>query len=458
MGFAGGALVSTIQSTLLQEMINGTPYLSYAYGYPHKMAYRPLQPPLPLRDVWQHENRDALFLYWHIPFCEMRCGFCNLFTTTDRQPDSETQYLNALERQARVVREALGPSCYARMAVGGGTPTFLSPGGLHRLFDLAANLFGAHPQQIPVSVETSPQTSTAEKLRVLRERGVQRISMGVQSFVENEVHAVGRAQKTSAVREALDRLRGAAFPILNLDLMYGLPGQTVESWRQSLQNALHFAPEEIYLYPLYVRPLTGIQRRGAQPPEHTEGDIRLQCYRMARELLLENGYRQVSMRMFQSERVPIGNSGPVYCCQQDGMVGLGCGARSYTSNLHYSSEYAVGASGVRAILDDYNQRPDADFTVADYGFVLDADEQRRRYLVQSLLQVDGLDLASYHFRFGSDACDDWPGLRELEELNLADYDDKRLRLNARGIELSDVIGPWFNSAAVNRRMEEFSLR
>ncbi len=449
--------MSAIQSTLLQDLIAETPYLSYAYGYPHKMAYRPLEPTVSLRDAWQYENREALFLYLHIPFCEMRCGFCNLFTTTNREPEQEQEYLDALERQMRVVSDAMGQSTFARMAVGGGTPTFLSRQGLQRLFDLAQDLFGVQPKNIPVSVETSPQTSTIDKLQVLRERGVDRISIGVQSFVENEVHAVGRAQKTDVVRSALERIRAVEFPILNLDLMYGLPGQSIDSWMQSLQETLRFAPEEIYLYPLYVRPLTGIQRRGALPLQERPTDIRLQCYRIAREFLLEKGYRQVSMRMFQSTRIA-NSSGPVYCCQQDGMVGLGCGARSYTQSLHYSTEYAVGSSGVRAILDDYIGRSDDDFALAHYGFVLNEDEQKRRHVVQSLLQVEGLSLEDYHRRFGSEVPCDWPQLHELEELGLAEIDGTTLRLNARGIELSDVIGPWLNSPAVSHLMNEFLLR
>ncbi len=331
----------------LEQMLHETPYAAYTYSYPHKTAYRMLDPPVRLRDLWAAERRDALFLYLHVPFCEMRCGFCNLFTTANPKVDFEVAYLQTLQRQATRVREALGPAAFARMAIGGGTPTYLDPAGLHLLFDIAERILGANPTRIPVSVETSPGTADVEKLQVLRERGADRISIGVQSFVDAEVAAVGRAQKRQVVEQALDRIREAGFPTLNIDLMYGLPGQTVKSWLASLRTALQFAPEELYLYPLYVRPLTGMGRQGK-----TWDDIRLACYRAGRALLLDAGYTQVSMRMFRASHAPA-QDGPVYCCQEDGMVGLGCGARSYTRGLHYSSEYAVGASGVRAILRDY---------------------------------------------------------------------------------------------------------
>src|SRR5207253_519250 len=161
---------------------------------------------------------DALFLYLHVPFCEMRCGFCNLFTTTHPGEGLEQQYLAALRRQAGRVREALGEMRVARLAIGGGTPTYLGLPQLAALFDLCAEEFGVDARQIPVSVETSPLTATAERLQVLRERGVDRISIGVQSFVAAEAAAAGRAQQTASVAAALERIRAAAFSSLNIDL------------------------------------------------------------------------------------------------------------------------------------------------------------------------------------------------------------------------------------------------
>jgi oxygen-independent coproporphyrinogen-3 oxidase len=428
-------------------------YAGYAYAYPHKTAYRALKPPIALRDVWAAERRDALFLYLHTPFCEMRCGFCNLFTTANPPQGFAQDYLAALRRQAERAREALGQATFARLAVGGGTPTYLDEASLESLFDVAEQTFGVDPQNIPVSVETSPLTAEDGKLRLLRERGVDRISIGVQSFIETEVKAVGRSQKTDVVEQTLDRIRGVGFATLNIDLIYGLLGQTVGSWLESLRCALRFEPEELYLYPLYVRPLTGLGRRG----QKAEDNLRMACYRSGRELLLESGYRQVSMRMFQSSQAPAAD-GPAYCCQNDGMVGLGCGARSYTRGVHYSGEYAVDATGVREILAAYIAKPDGAFDIADYGFALDGAEQRRRFVIQSLLQVGGVDLTAYRARFGSEAMDDLPELARLEDHGLATRDDARLRLTEEGLEMSDVIGPALYSARVRNLMKSYQLR
>jgi oxygen-independent coproporphyrinogen-3 oxidase len=376
----------------------------------------------------------------------MRCGFCNLFTQAQPKAGLAEDYLAALARQAGQVREALGEASFARLAVGGGTPTVLDARGLEALFDVADGLLGPAAGRVPASAETSPATAAADRLAVLRERGVTRVSLGVQSFVEAETAASGRPQRQADVYGALDRLRAAGFPVLNIDLIYGLPGQTVASWLDSVRAALRWRPEELYLYPLYVRPLTGLGRSA-----RAWDDLRLECYREARDLLRAEGYRQDSMRMFRAPGCPA-EGGPVYCCQDDGMVGLGCGARSYTRTVHWSGRYAVRAVGVRALIGDYVARPAGTFAAADFGFRLDANEQRRRYVLQGLLRCDGLSLAAYRRRFGTEALDDLPQLEELEPRGLARLEGSVLALTDAGAERSDAVGPWLYSPAVRALM------
>jgi oxygen-independent coproporphyrinogen III oxidase len=435
----------------LEALLEESPYQGYAYAYPHKTAYRRLPEPVLLRDLWTRERRDALFLYIHVPFCEMRCGFCNLFTQSRPRTELVAGYLATLQREAGHVRQALGEARFARLGIGGGTPTFLDVDGLEKFFHVTEQM-GVELKTIPISVETSPATAERDKLALLRERGVTRISVGIQSFVDAEVAGAARPQNRAEVDRALEDLRAARFHVLNIDLIYGLPGQTVASWLASLREALEYAPEELYLYPLYVRPLTGLGRSG-----RAWDDQRLACYRSGRDLLLSEGYEQLSMRMFRARGVA-DEAGPVYCCQDDGMVGLGCGARSYTHSLHYSREYAVGARGIRAILADYLARPDEALATADYGFRLGPEDQRRRYVLQSLLQKTGFDLDAYRSRFGADACADIPELNELEPLGLAQRTPDRLRLTENGLERSDAIGPWLYSRRVTELMQAYEWR
>ena len=439
--------------TSLQQLLQQSPYQAYVYSYPHKTAYRPINPPVNLAELWSKQNRNALFLYIHIPFCEMRCGFCNLFTTVQHNQDFTDRYIRAVQRQAKRVKAAIGDASFARFAIGGGTPTQLPVQGLEAILDIAEDTMGANLQQIPISIEMSPETVDKEKMELLRSRHITRASIGVQSFIDTEVLAIQRRQKASVVKAALTLMRSANFPTINIDLIYGLPGQTVETWLHSIRSALQFQPEEIYLYPLYVRPLTGM---GISDKEWD--DIRLECYREGRNLLLSEGYAQISMRMFRADRAPDAETGPIYCCQADGMVGLGCGARSYTDTLHYSNDYAVGAKEVREILQAFIHRKDEDFDYANYGFELDLEERKRRYILLSLLSDEGLNVVKYHQQFGTDAKADFPELSELILLDLATWDRETLHLTASGVERSDTIGAWLFSDKVRYLMESYNLK
>lgn len=437
------------------------PYRHYVYAYPHKTAYRALpREGARLRDLWADEPKDALSLYFHIPFCEVRCGFCNLFTRIGAPGGLATAYLDALERQAAAVREALGEGArFANAAFGGGTPTYLEAGELERLCDLAEHGLGADLRAIPLSVEASPATATADRLSVLAERGTTRLSLGVQSFVEAEARAAVRPQRRGDVEAALGRIREAGIPVLNIDLIYGIDGQTERSWTESLDAALAWRPEELYLYPLYVRPLTGLGRHAADAERGEEAwdEQRLRLYRHGRDHLLAHGYEQVSMRMFRRADAPATGGGD-YACQTDGMVGLGCGARSYTSTLHYSFDYAVDMHRIRGIIDAYTERTTREFGHADYGWAMDDEEARRRHLLQSLLQAEGLSVAEYRARFGSAPGEDFA--EELERFSDRGWLDASagpdvLRLSPEGLAHSDAAGPELFSAAVRRRMAAY---
>ena len=433
------------------------PYESYVYAYPHKTAYRPLRPRPALTDVWRGEDRSALSFYAHIPFCEVRCGFCNLFTRVGAPEQLSTRYLDALERQGLQVRAALESSGdvpgFANAAIGGGTPTYLEAAELSRLFDIVEKTMRVELGAIPLSVEGSPSTATPDRLRVLAERGTTRLSLGVQSFDEVEARAAVRPQKAADVERALSAVRESGIPILNIDLIYGIEGQTEQSWLRSLDAALAWNAEEIYLYPLYVRPLTGLARIGREADDAWDTQ-RLKLYRVGRDHLLAQGYEQTSMRMFRRIDAPRIEGGEDYACQTDGMIGLGCGARSYTSTLHYSLDYAVSAHEVRGIIDDYLATEY--FGYAEVGFPLDADEQRRRHFLQSLLQTEGVDVGEYIGRFGTSPHDDFSP--EIAQLRSAGFLADALRLTPEGLAWSDGIGPLIFSDPVRAAMRAYELK
>jgi oxygen-independent coproporphyrinogen III oxidase len=450
------------------ELLRGSPFVGYAYAYPHKTAYRPLASPRSLAELWAGEDLSNLFLYVHVPFCGVRCGFCNLFTQKHPAADLPDRFLDTLARQMDAVAAAVPEARFTRWAIGGGTPTLLDPAQLERVFteierrwpngfDRAGSSTGSSTgfAAAPGSVETSPETCDDARLAVLEARGTARISIGVQSFFADELRALGRPQAVALAEQALDRIRRRRFATLNIDLIYGIAGQTPASFVAAIDRALTWAPEQLYLYPLYQRPLTGLGRHG-----RSWDDQRLACLRAGRDHLRAAGYRQVSLRMFAKldGDGDQGSSGPAYCCQADGMIGLGVGARSYTRALHYADDWAVGSAGIREIVAAWIQRSQAELGQARYGITLDGDEQRRRWLIQSLLQIDGLERQAYRERFASEPDDDFAELAELVAHGLLIDEGPRLVPSERGLEWADAIAPWLYSEPVRAASREFELR
>ena len=421
----------------------------YAYSYPHKHSYRKLDT-LSLPQLWKDEKKDALFLYVHLPFCEMRCGFCNLFTIAHPREHIVDAYLDTLEIEARAVNEHIAPEGFGQLAVGGGTPTFLNYHQLEKLFSIIRKL-GCDPETMPVSFETSPATITREKLALLSAQGVDRISMGIQSFLEQEVKALGRPQQNKEVYEALELLQQFPFQTINVDLIYGVSGQTLSSWLHSVQEVIRYGVQEVFIYPLYIRPLTGITRM-----KQDQEDNRFLFYREAKQLLLSSGYRQVSMRMFQKKDATQKQSVQIYSCQEDGMIGLGAGARSYTRSVHYSSEYAVKRQNIHSIIEKYIAKKD--FNGVDYGIVLNQEEQQRRFVVKSILHNSGLNLNRYFTLFDNDALTEYSLLQTLIDDEFARLQDGLLQLTETGLDYSDVIGPRLYSNSIRKLITEFELQ
>lgn len=441
----------------LQTLLSRGPYQAYAYAYPHKTAYRDLAQPIELAELWKQEDRTSLFGYLHVPFCTYRCGFCNLFALGRPAEDLVDAYVKQLVEQIRVVSEKLGEHRFVRFALGGGTPSYLQPSQLETIFVAVNSHLNVNLQAIPVGIEVSPETATYDRLKVCREAGVDRVSMGVQSFVAAELKSLVRPVQRSEVVRAIDAIRVLQFPTLNLDLIYGISGQTAASLIESVRTALEFAPEEIYLYPLYVRSQTGLGKIQGKIADANidRRDPRADLYKVARDMLLSAGYSQVSMRMFRSPSAP-DYGGPAYSCQNDGMIGMGCGARSYARSVHYSDRYAVARTSVSEIIKKYVQAPVASFEKADYGFSLDRLEQQRRFVIQSLLVRPGLQRADYEARFGTRLDSDMPELHQLIRLDLARWKSDLLELTDEGLANADIIGPWLSSDVVIARMSSYA--
>ncbi|MCS2775087.1 STM4012 family radical SAM protein [Bacteroides fragilis] len=414
-------------------------YVSYMYSYPHKTAYRTLTPPVSLSPYLERlEGREAS-LYFHIPFCAHKCGYCNLFSQQCCDAERISLYLHTMRRQAEQLSVAAQGLKFTSFAVGGGTPLILDEGQLEELFCLA-ELFGVHPSRVFTSVETSPEYTQKSVLRQLRARGVERLSMGVQSFNETELKKLKRRPGLGTVVGALENIVEAGFPQFNLDLIYGIEGQTVESFMRSLNTALTYRPNELFIYPLYVRPGTRIDVRSTD-------DIGYAIYKSARELLVGQGFVQTSMRRFVRRET----TETEFSCGDEVMLSCGAGGRSYLGNLHYATPYAVRQQAIADEIDHYIRT--TDFMTAANGFLLSTEEMQIRFIIKNLMYHRGVDLAEYEKRFGEKP--DRNLFREFTDRGWIEETGRIVRLTEEGMAYSDYIGQAFISPDVRKLMSEY---
>lgn len=421
---------------------------TYIYSYPPKRAYRPFSPPRDLRPFWEDRSGEVN-LYLHIPFCHYRCSFCTLFLTTAHTPEMIGAYVAALEGQIRHFGELAGARTIASVYLGGGTPTVLSGRQFDRLLGAIRTSFPHLSAGAEISVEGTPDSMTPEILSCLRTLGVNRISMGIQTFDPGEMERAGRRYGVQVAVQAIENVSAAGFDNMNLDLIYGLEGQQAESWTATLSRTLSFGPTTITLYPAVFRPLSGIQKLKSRDPgaflnERSRADL----YDLSVEMLAERGYRQESLVRFT--RHPAGG----YQQEESDshgvpLVGFGAGARSYCGALHYATDYAVTRRTTLEIIDGFIAGQRVPGYEARFGFALDRDEEERRFVILNLL-LDQLDPAAFTKRFGADPrhrfADQFAALADAGCIH--DEPDGRVRLTRLGFKLSSIVGNLFYSQRV----------
>jgi putative oxygen-independent coproporphyrinogen III oxidase len=265
-------------------------------------------------------------LYVHVPFCLTRCGYCDFNTYADlghlRSP-----YVDALAAEARVAAPDWAVLEFASIFLGGGTPTTLPPATVVNLIDdmRRSFLIGADAE---VTSEANPDTVDDAYLSALREGGVTRLSMGVQSFDPAVLEALERLHSPDAARRAYAAGRRAGFVDMNLDLIYGADGETLASWRRTLDETIALGPEHVSAYALTIEPATALGRKvavGMVPAP--DGDLQADMYAMACQALGAAGYEHYEVSNWAKPGARcVHNMG---YWEGRPYLGLGAGAHSY---------------------------------------------------------------------------------------------------------------------------------
>lgn len=378
----------------------------------------------------QQAERDGLRplgLYLHVPFCRTRCAFCNFYLQVYR-PDRAERFLTALRKELTLYANQadLSGRPLSSIYFGGGTPTVLSADQLCDLLAAIRRTFACQ-SDIEITVEAHPDTVSDRMLTRLREAGATRLSLGAESLNDAELISIGRPSPAANVLRAVQWARAAGFDDLNLDLMYGLPGQSMESWQQTLAGVVSLQPDHVSCYALTIEPETALaQAIEAGATKQPDPEMQTAMEQAAERILEQADY----------DRYEISNyARPGHRCrhnllywQAGDYLGLGPSAQSYMDGCRF---------GNLADLSGYEARLNEGLLPLDHREVLTTAQRSREALVFGLRQLAGAD-----DRLLDSLCADQEWHRQLTTLldeRLLEWKDGRIRLTEAGRRVADSV-------------------
>jgi oxygen-independent coproporphyrinogen III oxidase len=365
-------------------------------------------------------------LYVHIPFCRAKCAYCDFNSFAGLEP-LYSQYVRAVAREMETVAPATLRSVY----LGGGTPTVLPLSDLAQILEAVQGGRSLAPAA-EVSIEANPGTVDAASLSGLVALGVNRLSLGIQSFDDAELRLLGRIHTAAEALEAFRTARDAGFRNISLDLIFGLPGQSLASWRASLHRALDLAPEHLSLYALSVEPRTplagGIERGELPSPDP---DLAADMYELAEEACAAAGYFHYEISNWARQGDLRCEHNLVYWRNED-YIGLGAGAHSWArgqrwANVASPPEYtALLSRGASPVASEEAIPPEL--------------EMGETMMMGLRLVDEGVTFEGFRRRFGADLRQ-WYAveIEELDRLGLLEIGDGRVRLSPRGRLLANQV-------------------
>jgi oxygen-independent coproporphyrinogen-3 oxidase len=271
-------------------------------------------------------------LYVHVPFCLTRCGYCD-FNAYAGLGHLASRYVAALLREAELAAPAWSGEPVASVFLGGGTPTTLEVADLKAMLAHLRGGFAVAPDA-EVTIEANPDTVDRPKLEALLDAGYDRLSMGAQSFDREVLAALERVHDPASVRRAVHDARAAGYANVNLDLIYGARGETLDSWERTVREGIDLEPEHVSAYALTIEPATPLGRkvrRGLVP--EPDADLQADLFEAACELLEDAGYRHYEVSNWAK---------PGFECRHNlgywerrPYLGLGAGAHSYRDDRRW---------------------------------------------------------------------------------------------------------------------------
>ena len=365
-------------------------------------------------------------IYIHTPFCKRRCIYCDFFSTT--QSEKKPAYVHALCQELDMRKDYLEGEDIETIYLGGGTPSQLSQEELEEIFSTLYNIYKVK-DDAEITLEANPDDLTPEYVHMLRTLPINRISMGIQTFQEETLKLLHRRHTAQQAIEAFQRCREAGFQNISIDLMYGLPGETLDSWKEDLQQAIALRPEHISAYHLIYEEGTTLWKLKEQHQvEEADEDLSVTLFRTLIDELTRAGYEHYEISNFCMTGLHSRHNSSYWT----GKKYLGCGPSAHSFN-GTSRQWNV------ASLDKYIhaiQQGKLDYEIEE----LDIYTRYNDFVITAIRTHWGMSLSQLHSTYGEELyryC-----LRMAKphlEQGVLEMKEDTLKLTKEGIFISDGI-------------------
>lgn len=329
-------------------------------------------------------------LYIHIPFCVRKCAYCDFVSYAGVPEETQSAYVDAL------IEEILwcGVDSFDTIFIGGGTPSCIDEKYIAKILDVCAKKLYL-TADAEISIEVNPATLNKDKLKTYKDAGINRISMGIQSLADDELALLGRTHTSKQARESYELIRQAGFDNVNLDVMFGIPNQSEDSFFKTLNEALALAPEHVSVYSLILEPGTPLYdccKKGTVtcPEEETERRM----YYLAIDYLQEHGYRQYEISNFAMPARECRHNLKYWRCET--YRGVGAAAHSYDGGRRWSNVED---------LNHYIELQKSRKSSIDEIINLDERDKIGEFMIMGLRLCEGVCVAEFGRRFNADLMD-----------------------------------------------------
>ena len=378
------------------------------------------------------ENRKDLELYIHIPFCIKKCNYCDFLSFPSSAEDRE-EYVRCLVKeieQTGIVLNNKDTYQVRSVFIGGGTPSLLSGDQIKNIMQVVQKYF-LIKEEAEITMEANPGTLTKKNLSAYKDAGINRLSMGLQSADNSCLYFLGRIHTYEEFLESYELARAAGFDNINIDLMSGLPGQTMSIYKKTLEKVMALRPEHISAYSLILEEGTPFYESEEIHKKIPNEEADREMYQFTKEILAENGYDRYEISNYALKgKECIHNlgywSGVPY-------IGFGLGASSYFEGIRFSNERN---------LEHYKKEPYVPFMMREDYTVLSQKDKIEEFMFLGLRKRAGISKKEFRECFHKNIMDVYGEvISKYEKIDLLEWikNGEMLRLTDAGIDVSDYI-------------------